>query len=97
MKILALVLFGILLIASCLSALAEPQSSPAPKQSKPVSPGDATQGDDGERRFKENCGRCHNPPDSISPREAKAVVRHMRVRAPLTAEDEKKILKFLAP
>jgi mono/diheme cytochrome c family protein len=52
---------------------------------------------DGERRFQANCGRCHNPPESISPREARAVVRHMRVRAMLSAEDEKLILKFLAP
>ena len=52
---------------------------------------------DGERRFQVNCGRCHNPPESISPHEARAVVRHMRVRAMLSAEDEKLILKFLAP
>jgi len=52
---------------------------------------------DGEKRFQANCGRCHNPPESISPREARAVVRHMRVRAMLSAEDEQLILKFLAP
>jgi cytochrome c5 len=51
----------------------------------------------GEKLFRTNCGRCHNPPESISPREARAVVRHMRVRATLTDEDEKLILKFLAP
>jgi mono/diheme cytochrome c family protein len=53
--------------------------------------------DPGEQKFKENCGRCHNPPDALSPREVKAVVQHMRVRAMLSAEDEKLILKFLAP
>jgi cytochrome c5 len=52
---------------------------------------------EGERRFQINCGRCHNFPEDISPREARAVVRHMRVRAMLTAEDEKLILEFLAP
>ncbi len=51
----------------------------------------------GEKLFRTNCGRCHNPPESISPREARAVVRHMRVRATLTDEDERLILKFLAP
>lgn len=52
---------------------------------------------DGEKRFQTNCGRCHNPPEDISPREARAVVRQMRVRAMLSAEDEKLILEFLAP
>jgi cytochrome c5 len=54
-------------------------------------------GDPGEQKFKENCGRCHNPPDALSPREVKAVLQHMRVRAMLSAQDEKLILKFLAP
>jgi hypothetical protein len=52
---------------------------------------------EGERRFQTNCGRCHNPPENISPRTARAVVRQMRVRAMLSAEDEKLILEFLAP
>ena len=68
------------------------------KSSKPKpSAATKTSQTDGERRFQVNCGRCHNPPESISPREARAVVRHMRVRAMLSAEDEKLILKFLAP
>jgi hypothetical protein len=52
---------------------------------------------EGEKRFRTNCGRCHNPPEDISPREARAVVRQMRVRAMLSAEDEKLILAYLAP
>jgi len=52
---------------------------------------------EGEKRFRTNCGRCHNPPEDISPREARAVVRQMRVRAMLTAEDERLILAYLAP
>ena len=51
----------------------------------------------GERLFRANCGRCHNPPESLSPREVRAVVRHMRVRAVLTDEQERLIVKFLAP
>jgi cytochrome c5 len=52
---------------------------------------------EGEKRFRINCGRCHNPPEDISPREARAVIRQMRVRAMLSAEDEKFILEYLAP
>jgi uncharacterized protein HemX len=51
----------------------------------------------GEQRFQANCGRCHVPPDSLSPREVKAVLQHMRVRAMLSAEDEQLILQYLAP
>lgn len=62
-------------------------------------PARTTQGSsaDGEKRFQTNCGRCHNAPEDISPREARAVARHMRVRAMLSAGDEKLILQFLAP
>lgn len=52
---------------------------------------------EGERKFQENCSRCHTDPQAISPREAKAVVQHMRVRASLSAEDAELIRRFLAP
>lgn len=66
--------------------------------SKKTSPAASTpQPSPGERRFRQNCGRCHHPPEDISPREARAVVRQMRVRAMLSAEDEKLILEYLAP
>ncbi len=57
----------------------------------------ATESQEGEKRFQAQCGRCHMPPEDLSPREARAVVRQMRVRANLTAEDERLILKYLAP
>jgi cytochrome c5 len=53
--------------------------------------------DPGERKFQANCNRCHNAPEQISPRIAGTVVRHMRVRASLSAEDERDILRYLAP
>ena len=67
------------------------QPKPSPTQSA------TNTGDEGEKRFQLQCGRCHVPPEDLSPREAKAVVRQMRVRANLTAEDERLILKYLAP
>jgi hypothetical protein len=51
----------------------------------------------GQKVFLQNCGRCHNLPEVPSRREVRAVVRHMRVRANLSAEDEKALLQFLAP
>ena len=52
---------------------------------------------DGERLFHTHCGRCHNPPEDLSPREARAVVRQMKVRANLSDKEERALMKFLAP
>jgi cytochrome c553 len=51
----------------------------------------------GERAFQANCARCHNPPEQLSTRITGTVVRHMRVRASLSPQDERDILKFLSP
>lgn len=53
--------------------------------------------DPGERKFEANCSRCHTAPEQMPPRMVGTVVRHMRVRASLSAEDERDILRFLAP
>jgi mono/diheme cytochrome c family protein len=90
------VVFAMLML-SLLVALrsgARPQQGNAvPKTTAPK----ISESAEGEKRFRANCGRCHHPPDDLSPREARAVLRQMRVRAMLTAEDERLILKFLAP
>ena len=97
MRMLASTLLFISLFGYSLKVLAVPQTAAqAPRGSKATA-NKNTASDPGEQRFKENCGRCHNAPDSLSPREVKAVVRHMRVRAMLSAEDEHLILKYLAP
>jgi cytochrome c5 len=49
---------------------------------------------EGERVFDQNCARCHNAPDSFSPRITATIVRHMRVRANLSAHDEEALLHF---
>jgi hypothetical protein len=70
---------------------------PSPKSKPAAVSASSAASDEGEKRFELQCGRCHVPPESLSPREARAVVRQMRVRANLTAEDERLILKYLAP
>jgi len=81
------------------STFAAVARNPAPQEQRhktaPTSPGGESA--EGEKRFEVHCGRCHVPPEDLSPREAKAVLRQMRVRANLTAEDERLILKYLAP
>jgi cytochrome c5 len=53
--------------------------------------------EDGERVFAEHCSRCHNAPESFSPRIAGTITRHMRVRANLTPEEERAVLHFFNP
>jgi hypothetical protein len=47
--------------------------------------------------WADNCGRCHNlrSPDEFRPDQWEMIVRHMRVRASLTADESKEILDFL--
>jgi len=51
----------------------------------------------GEQKFQQNCSRCHNAPQELSPRISGTVVMHMRVRASLSEADARAILRFLAP
>lgn len=53
--------------------------------------------DDGQRLFEANCSRCHNAPEGFSPRISGTIVRHMRVRASLSAHDEQELLRFFNP
>ena len=88
----------LLLMSACLFAAAPKQPGLLANTVQPEDKSRQTSAsDDGEKRFEANCGRCHNAPESLSPRDTRAVVRHMRVRARLTAEDEKLILQYLAP
>ena len=50
---------------------------------------------EGEKRFRSNCGRCHAAPPKFPPRMMATVLRHMRVRATVTAEDQKLILFYM--
>jgi len=92
--ILSLALLGCLLAwgQSGTTAKSPPASA---KQASTVATTSAP--DPGERKFQANCGRCHNAPDQLSPRITGTVVRHMRVRASLSAQDERDILRYLAP
>jgi cytochrome c5 len=87
-------------IASATLVLAQSATAPKPA-SPPAKPATKTesagQPNVGERKFNANCGRCHSAPQQLSPSLTGTVVRHMRVRAILSAQDEKDILRYLAP
>lgn len=49
----------------------------------------------GEQRFRANCARCHAAPQKFPPRMMGTILRHMRVRATLTDEDQRVILFYM--
>jgi cytochrome c5 len=52
---------------------------------------------DGQHVFDQNCSRCHNAPQGFSPHISGTIIRHMRVRASLSKEEEQALLRFLNP
>ena len=50
---------------------------------------------EGERRYRANCGRCHQAPHKFPPRAMAMAIRHMRVRAMLTDDDMKYLLYYM--
>ena len=50
---------------------------------------------EGERRFHSNCGRCHTAPPKFPPRMMATIIRHMRVRANITQDDQRLILHYM--
>jgi cytochrome c5 len=83
------------LLAQTSSAPSSPTTS-SPKQNKSAS-AHADHQTDGERVFEQNCSRCHNAPQGFSPHISGTIIRHMRVRASLSKEDEQALLRFLNP
>lgn len=53
------------------------------------------EGLDGDATYKANCTRCHAAPKKFSERRMATVMLHMRVRANLTEEETRAILKYL--
>ena len=95
------IILAISLIAFSVS-LAEAASQNRPPSAKSAKKQTTAQSqpqheDDGARIFHQNCSRCHNTPEGFSPSISGTVVKHMRVRASLSAEDEKQLLHFLNP
>ncbi len=50
---------------------------------------------DPDDAYKANCTRCHLAPRRFPERKMATIMRHMRVRANLTEEEAKGILRFL--
>ena len=50
---------------------------------------------EGEKRYRINCGRCHQAPHRFEPRVMATAVRHMRVRGMLTNDDMNYVLYYM--
>ena len=79
---------------AAVAAIAEPKPRPAASASPAVSHIEPSVAD-GERRYAANCSRCHQAPPKFAPAAMGTVIRHMRVRAMITDEDMRAILKFM--
>jgi mono/diheme cytochrome c family protein len=79
---------GLVTFTLCLAMAAWAGAKPERTSRKPVA--------DGEQVYKTNCTRCHNTPPSLTERETRAVVLHMRVRANLVADQADAALQYLA-
>lgn len=77
-------------------AAANQATTPSVQQGKTPASHAVTE-DQGERKFLQNCSRCHNAPEELPTRVTGTVVLHMRVRASLNEADERAILRYLAP
>jgi mono/diheme cytochrome c family protein len=85
----------LLVFAGAASLVANPKSQESGKPKAPTT--QVSDSAEGARLLKIHCGRCHTPPDDIPPAVAGTVLRHMRVRANLSKEEEQQILRYIRP
>ena len=89
----------LLVLAGTLVCLSSAESAPAKKDAPAVPVVQPSNADamrvQGEQRFRSNCGRCHAAPHKFPPRMMGTVLRHMRVRALITAEDARLVLFYM--
>jgi len=91
-------MLGAAFLVGATATLLAQTAGPQLQKKKPHSdPHTSVQQDPAERAFQTHCSRCHNAPETLSPSITGSVVRHMRIRANLSAEEERLILSFLNP
>lgn len=89
-----------LTVGSTLSAARNPASKTAPAAAaanpqETVAERTGPAGVDPDKTYKAHCSSCHVEPRRYSDRANVTILRHMRVRANLTAEEEKAVLRYL--
>jgi cytochrome c5 len=86
--------FSLLNLAAAKTGTSKDDSN-APAVSSHTTENDKAMRLEGEKRFHSNCSRCHAAPPKFPPRMMGTIVRHMRVRAMLTDQDMRLILRYM--
>jgi cytochrome c5 len=99
-SIAALLLAAGMLLGMTAGASNKNKDKDVPKDSASATAAPATAQDEnmrteGEKRFRSNCGRCHTAPPKFPPRMMATIVRHMRVRAAITDQDMRLIMRYM--
>jgi hypothetical protein len=98
MNILRTVMFAVVCVGAALgfaASAAKPSGPPSQNSALPSNEVNQQWMLEGEKRYRTNCGRCHQPPRKYSPRAMAMAVRHMRVRAMLTEDDMRYVLYYV--
>lgn len=97
--LLAVIAAIALISAGCQSTAAAKGSSESPAaENASAEDNTAAEAAAGAELWADNCGRCHSlrDPSSYSAEEWQVTVQHMRVRVPLTGQQQRAITAFLA-
>lgn len=88
---------ALLFVAGCTSPASANRASVSAGPAAAHSPAVAAPGKSGAQLWAETCIHCHNirSPGSLSDAQWDVALLHMRVRANLTAEEQRKILAFM--
>jgi hypothetical protein len=90
---------GAWFVSGCASGDAPPSAGAAAPSTQPSHAGmfESTSHKSGNQLWSENCSRCHNirPPEYYSDAQWDIIVHHMRLRANLSGEEQRKISEFL--
>jgi len=99
LAIVAVTIIAALTMTGCASQDAPASASAAAPTTNPVHAAmfESTTHKSGNQLWSENCSRCHNirPPEYYSDAQWDIIVHHMRLRANLTGEEQRKISEFL--
>jgi cytochrome c5 len=97
MKRVRALMIGCVAIAAtaAIGQMSSPPPQPKPQKASPNAA--VASSERGQQVFKQNCSRCHQEPQSFSPSISGTIAKHMRVRAGLSDDDYKALMKFLNP
>lgn len=90
-------ILGLIIVVQLIPVLAQTKTAnPNGEQRKTrAAPENTAEISQGQKVFQQNCSRCHNAPQGFPPQISGTILRHMRVRASLSAADEKSLLRFM--